>query len=74
MPRRRESTNSRGGCSCGRDHTPEDHEVWKASYAEYIALFVDSCIRDEEMDEDELERTYLEHTERLNEWANKLDL
>ena len=72
MPKPRTQKQS-GTCTCGRNHTQEDHDIWKMSYLDYIRNFYTDK-EDEEMDEDELERTYLEHTERLNEWANKLDL
>ena len=63
----------RGTCTCGRDHNQEDHEVWKMSYLDYIKQFYHDR-EEEEMEEDELDIIYREHTERLNDWANKLNL
>ena len=66
-------------CGCGRDHSETDHEVWKMSYLEYMQAF-DSLWREkeayeaEELEDEELEALYAEHTERLREWANKLEL
>ena len=63
----------RGTCTCGRDHNQEDHEVWKMSYLNYIRQFYRDR-EEEEMKEDELDIIYREHTERLADWVNKLDL
>ena len=63
----------RGTCTCGRDHNQEDHEVWKMSYLNYIRKFYHDR-EEEEMEEDELDIIYREHTERLADWVNKLDL
>lgn len=72
-------TKQRGNCNCGRDHDQQDHDAWRASYQEYISLFYHPDTMDdvENFDEDTdaaIEMTYAEHTERLAEWANKLDL
>ena len=47
--------------------------MWKMSYLDYIKNFYTDR-EDEEMDEEEIAIIYAEHTERIAEWANKLDL
>ena len=47
--------------------------MWKMSYLEYIKLFYTDRT-EEEMSDEELEALYAEHRDRLNEWANKLNL
>ena len=67
-------------CGCGRDHSETDHEVWKMSYLEYMRAF-DALYNERteyeteaELEDEELEALFAEHTERLREWANKLEL